>query len=57
MKSKTRYLVLTLALLAAVAGQVQASALGQAEGQARTSADDGRGAPMSSVGFDGARRR
>lgn len=58
MKSKTRYIVLTLAVLAAIAGQAQAAnALGQAESQARTSADDGRGAPMSSVGFDGARRR
>jgi hypothetical protein len=57
MKNKTRYLVLTLALLAIIAGQVQASALGQAESQSRATADNGRGAPMSSVGFDGARSR
>jgi hypothetical protein len=57
MKNKSRSIVLTLVVLAAITGQAQASALGQAESQSRATADDGRGAPMSSVGFDGARRR
>ncbi len=58
MKSKIRLIVVSLAVLFAAAGQAYAAgAQQQARDLVKAGPDDGRGAPMSSTVFDGARPR